>query len=84
MNETNATIEKLKHIQQLWIELGRTKLNTAGHETLMAKIRLRSAEYQALIDAQKNPKIEIRKYPRCARQSTIGRSVALSTELFSE
>jgi hypothetical protein len=55
MNEINAAIEKLKQIQQLWIDLGRTKFNTPEYKTLLAKIRAQSAEYQALIDAPKKP-----------------------------
>lgn len=55
MNETNAAIEKLKHIQQLWVELGRTILNTPEYKTLMTKIRIESAEYQALIDPPNTP-----------------------------
>jgi hypothetical protein len=55
MNGTNAAIEKLKHIQQLWMELGRTKSNTSEYDTLMKKIRIQSAEYQAPIDTPKTP-----------------------------
>jgi hypothetical protein len=55
MNETNAAIEKLKQIQQLWVDLGRKKLNTPEQDTLMKKIRIQSAEYQALIDAPNTP-----------------------------
>jgi hypothetical protein len=51
MNEMNAAIDKLKHIQQLWMELGPTKSNAPEYETLRAKIRAKSAKYQALIDA---------------------------------
>jgi hypothetical protein len=45
MDETNAAIGKLKHVQQLWIDLGRTKSNAPEYKTLMAKIRAQSAEY---------------------------------------
>lgn len=55
MKETSAAIDRLKQIQQLWMELGRTKSNTPEYETLMKKIRIQSAEYQALIDAPKPP-----------------------------
>ena len=47
--------DRLQRIQQLWKELERTKPNTSEYEALMKKIRVLSAEYQALIDAPKKP-----------------------------
>jgi hypothetical protein len=55
MNEMNAAVDKLKSIQQLWRELGRTESEAPEYETLMKKIRTLSAEYQALLDASKKP-----------------------------
>jgi hypothetical protein len=51
MNETDIAVEKLRRIQRLWEELGRTKLNTPEYKTLMERIRVLSAEYQLLVDA---------------------------------
>jgi hypothetical protein len=56
MNETNIAVEKLQHIRELWRELGRTKSDAAGYETLLKKIRVLSAEYQELVDAARRPK----------------------------
>lgn len=56
MNETNVAVEKLQRIQELWHELGRTKSNAPGYETLLEKIRVLSAEYQELVDAARKPK----------------------------
>ncbi len=55
MNETNAAVDKLQSIQKLWIELGRTRLNTPEYKKLIESIRVLSAEYQALVDAIKKP-----------------------------
>ena len=51
MDDTNPAIAKLQHIQQLWAELGRTKLNSPKYRDVMKKIRALSAEYQSLVDA---------------------------------
>jgi hypothetical protein len=51
MSEANVALDKLQAIQHLWTELGRTGLNTPEYEALMNKIRVLSAEYQALVDA---------------------------------
>jgi hypothetical protein len=48
-NETNAAVEKLRRIQQLWQELGRTKTSSPEYEVLLKKIRTLSAEYEALL-----------------------------------
>lgn len=55
MDETDVAVDKLHRIQQLWIELGRAKLNTSEYKTLMERIRVLSAEYQSLVDAMKKP-----------------------------
>ena len=55
MNETHIAVEKLQRIQELWRELGRTKSNAPGYETLLKKIRVLSAEYQELVDAARKP-----------------------------
>ena len=55
MNEANLAVQKLQRIQQLWIELGRTKLDTHEYSRLMKEIRVLSAEYQLLVDAPKKP-----------------------------
>jgi hypothetical protein len=55
MNDTNPAIDKLQRIQKLWAELGRTRMRTPEHETIMEKIRVLSAEYQLLVDASPKP-----------------------------
>jgi hypothetical protein len=40
MEVTNIAVEKLQRIQELWRELGRTKSDAAGYETLLKKIRV--------------------------------------------
>jgi len=54
-NETNAAIDKLQRIEQSWKELAHTRLNTPEYQTLMNKIRVMTAEYQALVDASETP-----------------------------
>lgn len=54
--ETSAAVEKLRRIQQLWQELGRTKSSNPEYEILVKKIRALSGEYEALLPAPKNPK----------------------------
>ena len=56
MTESEITVEKLERIKQLWLELGRTKTSAPDYETIMNKIRLRSAEYQSLVDRPTNAK----------------------------
>jgi hypothetical protein len=51
MNDANVAVDKLKRIQQLWAELGRTGLNSTEYDDIMKKIRAISADYQSLIDA---------------------------------
>ncbi|HXN28984.1 MAG TPA: hypothetical protein VN902_17780 [Candidatus Acidoferrales bacterium] len=51
MNDANEAVDKLKRIQQLWVELGRTHLNSPEYDDIMKKIRAMSADYQSLIDA---------------------------------
>jgi len=64
MNETDVAVDKLQSIQQLWIELGRTKLTTPEYKTPMERIRVLSSEYQALVDAINKPdKIQISHHP---------------------
>ena len=53
MENTNTAIDKLQRVQQLWAELDRTKMNTPEYQTIIEKIRVLSAEYQVLVDAQK-------------------------------
>jgi hypothetical protein len=53
MDDTNVAVDKLQRIQQLWVELGRTKLNTPEYQSILEKIRALSAEYQAVVDAHK-------------------------------
>jgi hypothetical protein len=55
MNDANPAIDKLQRIQQLWAELGRTKLNGSEYRDIMKNIRALSAEYQALVDAFPKP-----------------------------
>jgi hypothetical protein len=56
MSKTDVVVDKLKRIQELWLELGRAKMNAPEYQILMEKIRVLSAEYQALVDASKKPK----------------------------
>jgi hypothetical protein len=46
----------LQRIQQAWKELEQTKPKTREYEAFIEKIRILSSEYQALIDAPKNPR----------------------------
>jgi cell shape-determining protein MreC len=45
-------VEKLRQIQQLWTQLGPLKTNSAEYEAIAKKIRILSAEYQALTEAR--------------------------------
>jgi hypothetical protein len=56
MSEADLAVDKLRRIQQLWTELGRTKLNAPEYQTVLARIRILSAEYQAILDAAPKPK----------------------------
>jgi len=47
--------EKLERIHQLWKKLERTKPDSGESEALMEKIRILSAEYQALTERPKRP-----------------------------
>jgi hypothetical protein len=51
MTRPNLAIAKLQRIQELWVELGRAKLNSPEYQEIMQSIRSLSAEYQALIAA---------------------------------
>jgi hypothetical protein len=51
VDDTTPAIVKLQCIQQLWVELGRTKLNSAEYQGIIKEIRLLSAEYQLLANA---------------------------------
>jgi hypothetical protein len=42
---------KLQRIQQLWVELSRTKLNSPEYQDIMKKIHALSAEYRSPVDA---------------------------------
>jgi hypothetical protein len=55
MSEVNLAVKKLQRIQQLWLELGRTRLDTPEYQTLMKEIRVLSAEYQTLVDSRNKP-----------------------------
>jgi hypothetical protein len=49
-------LEKVQQIQELWLELGRAKPNTSEYGIIVKKIRILSAEYQALVEARTKPK----------------------------
>jgi len=49
-------LEILQHVEQLWKELERAEPNGAEYKGLMEKIRVLSAEYEAIIDAPKKPR----------------------------
>jgi hypothetical protein len=57
MEKTNPAIEKLQRIKELWTELGQKKLNSPEYNALTEKIRILSAEYQALAEATREPKM---------------------------
>jgi hypothetical protein len=60
----DEAVVKLQRIHELWAELKRTKEKTPEHETLLKKIRILSAEYQALTAGAKNgPKAKMSHYP---------------------
>jgi hypothetical protein len=48
-------LEKLQQIQHLWVQLEQVKPNTAEYEAIAKKIRILSAEYQALTDVRIKP-----------------------------
>jgi hypothetical protein len=48
MTRTNPASARLQRIQQLWVELGRTKLNSPEYQDIMKDIRSLSGEYQLL------------------------------------
>ena len=52
-----AASEKLLRIHELWKELERMKPNTSEADAVTEKIRVLSAEYSALINAPKKPKV---------------------------
>ena len=58
-NRAGAKMERiydhLQRITQLWKKLELTKPNTIEYESLMDQIRALSEEYNALIEAPKNP-----------------------------
>jgi hypothetical protein len=56
VNDTDAALDKLHRIQQLWKEMGRTKSDTPEYEALLKKIRVLSDEYQTLVETAINPK----------------------------
>jgi hypothetical protein len=56
MNDAKAAVDKRQYIQELWRELGRTKSSAPEYKKLVEKIRVLSAEYQALVDAAQKPK----------------------------
>lgn len=51
MTDANRAIAKLQRIQQLWVELGRTKVKSHEYQNIMIKLRALSAEYQAFVAA---------------------------------
>ena len=55
MNGSNLAIDKLTRIQGLWADLGRTRSHTTEYETIMNRIRVLSAEYQAIVESSKTP-----------------------------
>jgi hypothetical protein len=51
MTERTPANIKLQRIQQLWVELGETKVNSPEYQDIMKKIRALSAEYHLPVDA---------------------------------
>jgi hypothetical protein len=54
-NEINTGVDKLQLIQESWIELGRTRMNTAEYQALITRIQVLSAEFQKLVNAPQKP-----------------------------
>jgi hypothetical protein len=50
MRELDGVLAKLEETRRAWLDLKHMKPNTPEHEQLMEKIRVLSAEYQALIE----------------------------------
>jgi hypothetical protein len=53
VDEADQALAKLKQIQDLWAELGRTRLDSPEYQSLMERIHALSAEYRALVDQPK-------------------------------
>ncbi len=53
MDGPDGAVDKLRSIEQLWIELQHTSENTPEYEALINKIRVLAVEYRALVDASK-------------------------------
>jgi hypothetical protein len=51
MTERNPANVKLQRIQQLWVELRGTKLNSPEYQDIMKKIHALSGEYHSPVDA---------------------------------
>ena len=50
MNDSNAAVDKLQRIQDLWEELRRTSPNSPQYERIITRIHALSVTYQSLID----------------------------------
>jgi len=55
MNKVDTAVEKLQRIQELWLEIERTKADSPEYKVLVGKIRALSEEYQALTRALNEP-----------------------------
>jgi hypothetical protein len=47
-SDGKKAVDTLERIQELWIELGRTKADTPEYDVIIKKIRFLSAEYKGL------------------------------------
>ena len=52
MTGQNSSGEKLQQIRHLWVQLEQVNPNTAEYEAIAKKIRILSAEYQALTEVR--------------------------------
>jgi hypothetical protein len=56
MDKTQDAQQQLRRIQDLWSELGRTRLDSPKREVLMKEIQTLSKKYQDLVDRKDEPR----------------------------
>jgi hypothetical protein len=54
MSDASIAIDKLRHIEDLWENLKRTKTGTPEYAALIKEIAALSTEYQGLVEGTKN------------------------------
>lgn len=55
MKNIEPVIDKLNRIHELWAQLRQAKFGTPEYNKLVAEIRIRSAEYQAVVTSADGP-----------------------------